>query len=187
MPLLLALLVVAAVVDYRMVRASEDWLPPLPVRPERGRARIVLEEASTLIAAAARGPRAWLTAIPWLRARRELAYGLDGGEPRRHAPDPEALAATGRGLRAVLAVAATLLVAGARPARAPPSPASPPSSRACWTASGRGGTACPSSSRRPPCSASPRCSPSAAWASCPRSASSPRPPRSPITGRGSRT
>ena len=41
-PLLLALLVVAAVVVYRMVRASEVWLPPLPVRPERGRARIVL-------------------------------------------------------------------------------------------------------------------------------------------------
>ena len=160
----------AAIIDYRMWRASEDWLPPLPVRPERGRARIVLEETATLIAAAARGPRAWLTAIPWLRARRELAYGLDGGEPRRHAPDPETLAVTGRGLRAVLAVAATLLVAGAAAGATAAVPASPPSSRACWTASGRGGTACPSSSRRPPCSASPRCSRSGAWASCPRSA-----------------
>ena len=38
-PLLLALVAAALVVDYRAVRSAGPSLPPLPVPPERGRAR----------------------------------------------------------------------------------------------------------------------------------------------------
>jgi RsiW-degrading membrane proteinase PrsW (M82 family) len=108
-PLLLALIAAALVVDYRAVGSARPSLPPLPVPPERGRAREVLEETATLIGAAARGPHVWRAAIPWLRARRELAYGIDHGEPRRRAPDADALATAGLALRAALAAAVTAL------------------------------------------------------------------------------
>jgi hypothetical protein len=181
--LLLALIAAALVVDYRAVRAAGPSLPPLPVPPERGRARELLEETATLIGAAARGPRVWLAAIPWLRARRELAYGLDHGEPRRHTPDPMALAATGRGLRTALATAVTLLAPPPAPPGSPRPAPSPPSWQGCSTTSARGGPVSRSSSRRQPCSLSPRCSGSPAWASSPRSGSSRGGARSPSTAR----
>ncbi len=112
-PLLLALIAAAVVVDYGAVRRAAGALPPLSVPPERGPARELLEETAVLIGTAARGPRVWLSAIPWLRARRELAFRLDRGQPQRRAPDPEALAATGQALRAALATAAALLLLAA--------------------------------------------------------------------------
>ena len=54
------------------------------------------------------GRAVWFAAMPWVRERRELAYGLDraGDAPRRREPDPGALAERARWLRTALAGAA---------------------------------------------------------------------------------
>lgn len=70
------------------------------------------DELTVLVGSAARGPRTWLTAMAWLRQRRELAAGLHraAGRPRRRQPPEPQLHQHARALALALGTATTAVL-----------------------------------------------------------------------------
>ncbi|CAM3731433.1 HNH endonuclease [Nocardiopsis gilva] len=120
-PALLAMILLAVWLDYRTLAKVHQGLPPIPGKigtgsgPPPAFVLAILTELGLQWRMLRRAPLMYPQATAFVRARRELGYGLHraAGHPRRDAPPLRLMWQTGARLHNAVAIGVALIITGA--------------------------------------------------------------------------